>query len=173
MMQLKKSLLAIFLVLQTSILTIPFANANPVPYPYNPFEISIFYTLPCILGFIITIVIEFLIGSLLIGKKRLEFKSLFKIIFLINAITYPFTQLVGIIFIIFFLPVFILEVFVIISEWLLISNSFTKYRESHLEYKLDPKIQLFLYSLTANLLSFLTGFLIFNTAFLYNIALLF
>lgn len=157
----KKSLLTLSLIFLIFVVTMIFVSANPVVRPIGLFEMSIYYILICFVGFFITTLIECSIGYLLIGSKRLETISLLKIIVIINAITFPFAQLLGFIFYIFFLPIIIIEILIIIVEWLLISNRYTKYRITEFESKLNLRIILFIYTLTANVLSFLVGVLVF------------
>ena len=110
-MQIKKSMLILCAFLLTSVSTTQFVRANGVALPiYN----SIYdYLLMAIVGFFLTILTECLVGIFLINTNRLETKSLLKIIFTINAITFPFAQLLGLIFFIFLLPLIIIEIIVI------------------------------------------------------------
>lgn len=160
-MQLKKALLKLSLIVLTFFPTIQFVCANPLFPPISLFEVTIQYLLLCLFGFFIVIVIECSIGSLFTINKRLEPKFLLKNILIINAITYPLAQLIGIIFYFYYLPIFIVEIFVIIAEWILVFNIFTKHRTVEVEHKFNLRILLFIFSLMANFLSFLVGVLIF------------
>jgi hypothetical protein len=159
-MQLKKSMLILCVFLLTKIFAMQSVRANPILPPL--FDYISYYIFIAIIGFLITILIECSVGYSLINSKRIETKSLLKIIIIINMITFPFAQLLGIIFNIFLLPLIIIEIIIIIFEWLLISNSYTKYRNKKFEDALNPKILLFIYTLIANALSLLIGFVVFG-----------
>ena len=169
-MQIKKSMLILCAFLLTSVSTTQFVRANGVALPiYN----SIYdYLLMAIVGFFLTILTECLVGIFLINTNRLETKSLLKIIFTINAITFPFAQLLGLIFFIFLLPLIIIEIIIIIIEWSLIYISYTKFRNKQFEENRNPKIVFFVYSLIANLLSFMVVLVVlsnFNTSYYYYV----
>ena len=118
------------------ILFIPIINANPVTP--GPQGMSMVYLSICIGGFFVTILCELGIGFMMIPKARTLKPFFLKTIFSVNAITYPPTQLIVYFFTLIMLPMYLnyvillIEVFVIASEWLLITTFLKKNRSNHL-----------------------------------------
>ena len=123
-------LLTIILLL---VLLITSINANPVPP--TPENISISYIFTCVAGFFVTFLCEFGIGLIMIRKARTVKPFFIKTIFSVNAITYPPTQLIVFFFALITLPpylkyvILIIEVFVIVSEWFLITTFLKRKRD--------------------------------------------
>lgn len=151
--------LILFLILQ-----IPMIKANPV-LPSFQF-ISVFYIVSCIFGFVGTIICEFFIGSLMIHDARKYKPFFFKVIFSINSITFPVTQLVVYFFMLSVFQIYIvymillIEIFVIVSEWLLINLILKKGRGNNILGESNSRSHLFLYSIIANMITYFIGVLI-------------
>jgi len=152
------------LVLLLLILLTPSIKANPVPPTPLDFSVSYFFT--CIVGFFATILCEFGIGFFMIRKAKTVKPFFFKTILSVNAITYPLTQLIVYFFALITLPMYLIyvilliEVFVIVSEWILITIFFKKNRSNHLLGEAISSPYIFIYSLIANIVTYLIGLLI-------------
>ena len=146
------------------ILLIPQIKANPVyPSIQQLFEP---YLVICIFGFFGTVLCEYGIGYFLIHKARENKSPILKIIFTVNAITYPITQIFVYFFALITLPnylgyvILLIEVIVIASEWLLITLTFKKRNEIHHLGEYNSKSHLFIYSVIANMITYLLGLLV-------------
>lgn len=154
------------------ILLIPSISANPVPP--TPQDISISYLFTCVAGFFLTIVCEFGIGFIMIRKARTVKPFFIKTIFSVNAITYPLTQLIVYFFALITLPMYLIyvilliEVFVIVSEWFLVTTFFKRKRDFALLGENNSIPYLFIYSLIANMVTYLIGLLLINGWGMYN-----
>ncbi len=145
-------------------LPIPMIKANPVTP--SPQSMSVAYLIICIFGFFGTVLCEYGIGFSMIHKARENKSPILKIIFTVNVITYPTTQLFIYFFALITLPnylnyiILLIELVVIASEWLLITLSFKKSRNFNHLGESNSKPHLFLYSFIANMITYLFGLLI-------------
>ncbi|MFX1592918.1 MAG: hypothetical protein ACFFCL_09510 [Promethearchaeota archaeon] len=159
-----KNLASISSIILFLILLIPRINANPV-YP-TTHDLSGAFLIICTFGFFGTVLCEYGIGYFMIHKARENKSPIFKIIFSVNAITYPITQIFVYFFTLITLPnylgyvILLIEVVVIASEWFLITLFFKKRNEIYHLGEYNSKSYLFIYSSIANMATYLIGLLV-------------
>jgi len=140
---------------------LPDIKANPV-IP-TPREISVQYLIGSTLLFFGTIGCEYAVGFYMIHKAKENKSEFIKIIFIINAITFPITQLFVYFFALITLPnylfyvILLIETIVIVLEWGLITLIFKKRNAINYFAENNSKPHLFFYSVIANIITYLTG----------------
>lgn len=166
-MKLLKVLICASFILIIFIITIPFVNANGTIGYILKFEelvVLLFFIL------IINIALEYCIFSALIKHKIESSKDLFRSVAAVNLFTFPTTQLLALWITAFVLPQYwilfyiLIELIPIMLEFFLFLYIFKIVLEI---VRTTNSIKIFIYTLLANLASFIIGF--FPTAFYSNL----
>jgi hypothetical protein len=152
------SVITLFLVLFH---LIPVIKANPVAL--TPQVMTVQYFITCVFLFFGTVGCEYAVGYYIIHNARDSKLEFLKVIFSINAVTFPITQIFVYFFALITLPnylfyiILLIEIFIIISEWLLITLIFKKNLEINYFEENNSKPRLLFYSVVSNMITYLIG----------------
>lgn len=146
------------------LLEISMVKANPVVVPLY---VDIFYmTFILIMVFIINTIIEYSINYISFKNYVLHNRELYKIIVMVNLVTFPLTQVFAYIISLYFMTFFFsyiifIEFLVIIAEWSLLKIELSRL-VNKFSFKFPIKsLKIFHVALLSNVTSFLIGLTIF------------
>jgi len=150
-----------FLSILFLILFLPVIRANPISP--TPQQFSASYLTICIFFFFGTVACEFVVGYFIIHKARENKSHFLKLVLIVNAITFPITQMFVYFFALITLPnylfyiILLIEIIVIVCEWLLITLIFERSNIIEFFGITNSRPRLFLYSVIANMITYLLG----------------